>query len=474
MKSDEKDTIAAISTPVGFGGIGIVRLSGEESLDIARKIFRKALEKGGMPKKAAEEPDTRDFVPRRLYRGYIVEPERQTVLDEVLMAYMPSPNSYTCEDVIEIQAHGGTAALKAILELVIGCGARLAEAGEFTKRAYLNGRIDLAQAEATIDVIQAKTDASLKIANRNLEGNVGNSAREIQNSLLDLKAILEAHIDFPEDVDEKLDLKAIKEQIFRNILKPIGEILDGYTHGQLLREGVRVVILGKTNVGKSSLLNQFLKRDRAIVTSIPGTTRDTIEESLDLYGLPLVIVDTAGWRKTNDPVEEIGVERSRASAETADLILFMVDGAAGVDTVDETLVSKIERKEKFLIINKSDMLNGQNSVKIPEHWNFKEMQYTSAKYGHGIDELKKRLYEKLMGNGCTSEMEVVPNLRQKNLFSRAQQAIETATAGIEEGAPPELVAIDIQEAMGALAEITGEKVQPDILDEIFSRFCIGK
>lgn len=469
-----KDTIAAISTPIGFGGIGIVRLSGPESDLIARKIFRRIDPRSGKKTNKNFCSSAKEFVPRRLYHGYVVDPENQSIFNEVLMVFMPSPNSYTREDVVEIQAHGGTAALTEILELVIRAGARLADPGEFTRRAYLNGRIDLSQAEAIIDVIQAKTDAALRIANRNLEGDVGKTARAIRKGLLEMKAMLEAQIDFPEDVDETIDVEEICRKIKKELLQPIKEIIEGYKHGHLFREGVKIVIAGRTNVGKSSLLNSFLKQDRAIVTSFHGTTRDCIEESINLFGLYAVVVDTAGWRNTNDPVEKIGIERSRTLAHNADLILFMIDAGSGIVQEDENLYQKIQKKVKILVINKNDLLNDGQSVTIPEHWHFSESQYTSAKFGYGLDSLKEKIFKELLKSDKTENPGVVPNIRQKNLFLKAQKAIESALKGIHEQIHPELIAIDIQEAIDVVDEITGDSVKTDILDEIFSRFCIGK
>lgn len=474
MTTDDTETIAAISTPIGFGGIGIVRLSGSGCIDIARKIFRRTAPKVTTHKKAGSDRKTQDIIPRRLNYGYLVDGENKTIFYEVLMAYMPSPNSYTREDVIEIQSHGGTASLNAILELVIRNGARLADPGEFTRRAYLNGRIDLSQAEAIIDVIQAKTDASLRISNRNLEGDVGKAVREMRKGLLDLKVMLEACIDFPEEVGEKLDEKEIRRKIEKEFLEPLKTVLEGYRHGHLVREGVRLVIIGRTNVGKSSLLNRFLQRERAIVTSYPGTTRDSLEESISLFGLPTVVVDTAGWRNTNDPIEKIGIERTLEFAQNANLILFMVDASTGVVSDDDDIYSRIHKKEKIIVINKKDLLGCDKRVSIPEHWRFSDVLYTSAKFGQGFESMRERIYKCLMRCGKMYEAEVVPNFRQKNLFKRAQRRINGTLKGLNNQIHPELIAIDIQEAMDALDEITGANVKPKILDEIFNRFCIGK
>ena len=470
----DKDTIAAISTPIGIGGVGIIRISGSGSASIARQVFRRISPKTKTESYINSNRTSKGILPRRLHYGYIVDPENQAVFNEVLIAYMPSPNSYTREDVIEIQSHGGSAALKSILEIVLRNGARLSEPGEFTRRAFLNGRIDLSQAEAVIDIIQAKTDASLRIANRNLDGDVGKAVREMRRVLLEIQVEVEAHIDFPEDVEEKLDEKAIQSKLSRDVLSPMTAVLDGYRHGHLLREGAKIVILGRPNVGKSSLLNRILQRERAIVTSYPGTTRDSLEESISLFGLPAVIVDTAGWRNTDDPVEKIGIDRTRDLAQTADLILFMVDAGTGVVPEDNDIFLKIQSKKNILVINKADLLTGEHYIDIPGWWNHSEVLYTSARFGHGLENMKERIYKTLMCNGNLPEDEVVPNLRQKNLLERAQRALEGILKSLSDQIHPELIAMDIQEAMEALGEITGDSVKPDIIDQIFSRFCIGK
>ncbi len=469
-----EDTIAAISTPIGFGGIGIVRISGPECAFVVHKIFRKSLKKAAKKSEKHSETILKEFIPRRLNYGYIVDPENPKKFHEVLMVFMPSPNSYTREDVAEIQAHGGSTVLKNILEIVKKSGARLADAGEFTKRAYLNGRIDLSQAEAIIDIILARTEESLRIANRNLEGDVGKNARGIKKELLEIKTLIEAQIDFTEDVNEEIDATSVAKTITEVILKPINEILEGYEHGHFIREGVRIVIFGKTNVGKSSLLNRLMRRERAIVTAYPGTTRDSLEESINLHGIPAVIVDTAGLRNSDDPVEKIGIERSRDLAKKADMILFMVDASSGIAEEDEKLYSQIKNKEKILVLNKSDLLIENLKTRIPEDWKFSASQHISAKFGDGLDSLKKKIYETLMKSGNLKPAEVVPNLRQKELFNNAKIALEDAINGLKEKRHLELIAIDVGAAITALEAITGDFVKKDILEEIFGRFCIGK
>lgn len=468
------DTIAAISTPPGFGGIGVVRLSGPKSESIARKIFQPssplAPEQTGGP----AQTDAHLFSARRVYHGHVVVPGQGGVLDEVLLVFMPAPNSYTREDVIEIQAHAGAVVLRTILGLVLDQGARLAEAGEFTRRAYLNGRIDLSQAEAVIDVIQAKTEASLSIASRQLKGTVGEMVHQVSERIQDVHAIMEAGIEFPEDVDAGDESTALCRSILQEVASALDDVLDGYRKGHLIREGLRLTILGKVNVGKSSLLNRFLRRERAIVTEIPGTTRDHIEETVDILGLPVILIDTAGWRDTQDPVEKIGIERTRDLALEADLILLMVDAEDGITPDDLEIYERIKTKDKILVVNKIDLLGESDRIDVPEGFDFFDIIYTSVKFERGLDALKHKIYLHGTEGWVGNDDAVVPNLRQKKLFEAARHAIETARRGIDENISPELTVMDLIAARETLDEITGASVKADVLDAVFSRFCIGK
>lgn len=473
MVLQANDTITAISTPHGPGGIGIVRISGPDAPRIACAIFRQFNPQGKI-KSTTLSHVAPQFIPRRMYHGYISAPGQSGVVDEVLLVFMPAPKSYTSEDIIEIQAHAGTIVLKAILDLVLEQGARLAEPGEFTRRAYLNGRLDLSQAEAVIDVIQAKTEASLKIASRHLEGNIGWKVKEIKTRILDVHANLEADIEFPEDVEESDDNTNIYIGTLKEVIKVIDEILDGYKKGHMLRDGLKLTIVGKVNVGKSSLLNRFLQKERAIVTEIPGTTRDHIEETLDIFGLPVILIDTAGWRDTNDPVEKIGIERTRSLVEEADLVLFMVDADRGISDEDHDIYRRTKKKEKILVINKTDLKKGTKTIHIPKEWGISDIIHTSVKFDQGIDTLKKRIYRFGAEGWKGQESVIVPNLRQKTLFMKARNAVDVAREGIEEKRPQELTVVDLKEAVDALDEITGVSVRTDVLDAVFSRFCIGK
>lgn len=474
MAFENNDTIVAISTPLGAGGIGIVRVSGPDSKRIAEAVFRPSCQKSACKKKSGSKEKRPAFTPRKLYHGHVAVPGKEDLLDEVLIAFMPAPKSYTMEDVIEIQAHGGSIVLKEILELIVAQGARLAEAGEFTKRAYLNGRIDLSQAEAVIDIIQAKTNKSLAVASKHLEGTVGRSIKKIKRRLLEAHALLEAGIEFPEELDGDVGEGEQCVHLLKEVDQTLEKIMEGYQRGRVLRDGLRLTILGKVNVGKSSLLNRLLKKDRAIVTEYPGTTRDHIEEMLDLYGLPVVLTDTAGWRDTKDPVEKIGIDRTKELVETADLVLLMVDAEKGVSPDDHMIYEMILGKEKILVVNKTDLLDNNEKINIPEKWEFYSVHYTSVKFGQGVDGLKQKIHCYGTEGWLAQESGIVPNLRQYKLFKRACHATNEAMRGGEGGTTPELTVIEIREAIDALDEITGVSVKSDVLDTVFSRFCIGK
>ena len=474
MVFDIKDTITAISTPSGYGGIGVVRISGPDAKSIAQRIFRKVEIKNRDKENRYSEENDVSFFPRKMYYGHIFSQQKKEILDEALLVYMPAPHSYTTDDVIEIQAHGGTVTQKAILETVLDCGARLAEPGEFTRRAFLGGRIDLSQAEAVIDVIQAKTETALKLATRQREGVVGEAAKRIKERLLDLYAMMEAEIEFPEELEAPSGQTDPYPETVEDLERSIDRVLDGYRKGHLVRDGLRLIVVGRVNVGKSSLMNRLLEKERAIVTEYPGTTRDSIEETLDVFGLPVVLIDTAGWRKTKDPVERLGIERTQQLIERADLILFMVDAGQGIVAEDHDLYERIEKKDKILVVNKTDLLKGTKSISIPDHWKFFEVRYTAVKFERGIDALKEALFRFGIEDGSGIETAIVPNIRQKRLFEKAQSAIGAARRSLQEDQKMELAVMDLKEAMGALDQITGASIKTDVLDSIFSRFCIGK
>lgn len=462
-------TIAAIATPSGKGGIGIIKISGPEALPIAASVFRKS----GASSASAGPPRDR-FESHRIYHGHVVDPESGQIIDEVILSVMQAPRSYTREDVVEINAHAGYLVLTAILELVLSRGARLAEPGEFTKRAFLNGRIDLTRAEGVIDIINARTEKSLQIASAQVKGGLGKTIESIREALLGVVAEIEAEIDFPEEVGEVASTESSRLTLEKAVLAPLIGLLHQYRGGHFYRDGVKLAVVGRPNVGKSSLVNRLIQKDRIIVTPVPGTTRDLIEETLDIHGIPVMIIDTAGLHSTDDPVEVIGIQKTQACIQDADLVFFLVDAGAPLTHEDFEIYHRLEGKSAILIINKMDLLPQCNSFRIPTGWKIPSVM-TSALYNEGIETLKALFAQTFVRNGGGPEQHrAVPNLRHKISLERGVRAVESALKGLEEGLPDELVAIDLKQGVDALDEITGQGVQPTILDEIFSRFCIGK
>ena len=443
-----QDTIAAISTPIGEGGIGIVRLSGPDARAIARKVFDRPLSN------------------RRLVYGHITDPEIGEVVDEVLVAYMEAPHTYTREDIVEINCHGGPLPLQRILGLALRYGARMANPGEFTLRAFLNGRIDLAQAESVLDVVQAKTAASLRVAVQGLGGKLSQSLKEVRSQLMGVLAYLTARIDFPEDEVEGQEVIPTLEGA-RQMLK---ELISSAEAGVVYRQGVRTAIVGRTNVGKSSLLNCLLRQSRAIVTPVPGTTRDTLEEVVNLKGVPFVLVDTAGIVQSKDMVEALGVERSRRAIEQADFVLLVIDTSEPLKDPDREIIDLLAEKEVVVVANKSDLPRQADLDGLP--W---PKVSTSALTGDGLEELEERMVDcVLRGRVFTSDALLVSNPRHKSALERAQSHLEQALSSIEAQMPDDFVTIDLTAALNALGEITGETVTEELLETIFSNFCIGK
>lgn len=450
------DTIAAVSTPLGEGGIGIVRLSGPDSLAIAERIFRPA------------HPG--ELRSHRLHYGRVVDPASGEKLDEVLLAPMRAPRTYTREDVVEINCHGGLVPVRRVLELAIREGARLAEPGEFTKRAFLNGRIDLSQAEAALDLIRAKTSSAERIAMGQLEGGLSRRVNSVLGRVRDLCAHVEAYIDFPEDEIEPASLADIKSGL-RAAEEAGRKLSASFEEGRLFREGIKAVIAGRPNVGKSSLLNALLSEDRAIVTEMPGTTRDVLEEFVSIKGLPMRIVDTAGIRQAHDMAEEEGVRRTLRAMESADVILGMLDASEALHEGDRELLERIAGRNAVLVLNKCDLPRGMNEA-LPEGVRLVEV---SARTGAGLDALRDAIYElSVKDPSALAEGVVVTNLRHRLSLDRAAGRLEAALLAMEEGKPLEIVAMEIREALDALGEIVGAVTTEDILDRIFSEFCIGK
>ena len=455
------DTIAAISTAMGESGIGIVRLSGKESIDIAEKIFI------GKNNKNIKEVDN-----RKLTYGYIVDGEEK--IDEVLIVYMKEPYTYTRENMVEIYCHGGIVPIRRILELTLENGARLADKGEFTKRAFLNGRLDLSQAEAVIDLIKAKTDESYNVSLNQLEGNLSKEVETIREILLNIIAHIEANIDFSDEDIEEIDYKELEEQA-NLVREKIEKLLSTASKGRILRDGLNTVILGKPNVGKSSLLNAILRENRAIVTDIPGTTRDIIEEYVNIDGIPLKIIDTAGIRDAENIVEQIGVDRAKDMVNKADLIIAVFDASETLTDEDFHIIDIIQDKNTIVLLNKLDLPNEYDKEYLQNLIPNKKIITTSIATGIGIDELENTIKEMFYSGELNIESDaIVTNMRHKNQLIKAEENILDAINGIKINMPLDCIEVDIRNCWDNLGEITGDGIGEDILDKIFSEFCIGK
>jgi tRNA modification GTPase len=453
------DTIAAIATPLGEGGVGIVKMSGPEANTILGRLFVPAVRATRLE-------------PRRLIFGHIRDPHSGEMVDEVLAVAMPAPHSYTRQDVVEIQAHGGSVPLRRILRLALAAGARPAEPGEMTLRAFVNGRLDLAQAEAVLDVVQARTEAALRVAAEQLGGALSARVRVVRARLVDVLAYLEASIDFVEDEIPPQEVAVP----LREVAADLAAILDTAERGLIYRQGIRAAIVGKPNVGKSSLLNALLRGERAIVTPIPGTTRDTLEETVNVQGVPLVLVDTAGIRaEIGDEVERLGVERSRAALARADLALWVVDGSQPLTGADRDIAALVGDKPALVVVNKCDLATrpgeGGEIAWLPGAPRLD----VSALTGQGIEALEEAIVELVLGGQVTAaDTPLVSNPRHQASLGRALEHVQAAEESQQRGDSPDLAAIDVREAVDALGEITGETVSEDLLEAIFSKFCIGK
>ncbi|WPC41917.1 tRNA uridine-5-carboxymethylaminomethyl(34) synthesis GTPase MnmE [Clostridium sp. JS66] len=457
----EFDTIAAISTVLGEGGISIIRVSGDKALKIVSALFR-----------GVNEKKLDDIKPYTIRYGFIIEKDTGDTLDEVLVSYMKAPRSFTAEDTVEINCHGGVVATKRILEEVVKNGARIAEPGEFTKRAFLNGRIDLSQAEAVIDIIRAKTELSMKSAVAQSKGKVSEEINLIRNKLLGIVAHIEATVDYPEDDLEEVTADKVTMQL-KDVVEDVNNILKTAEEGKIIREGLNTVIVGKPNVGKSSLLNSLLREKRAIVTEIPGTTRDVIEEYINIDGVPVKIVDTAGIRETNDFVEKIGVEKSKEKINEADLIILMLDLSRELDNEDKEIIDYIKDKKYIILLNKSD-LGGKINKEDIKNLNSNYIVETSAKTGEGLDKLKECIRELFFKGEVTSKDILITNTRHKEALIRAKESCAQALDALKNTAAIDLASIDIRNAWMNLGEITGDTLEEDIINKIFSEFCLGK
>lgn len=457
-----EDTISAVITALGEGAVGIVRISGADALATAEKIF-----KSRSGKKLSE------YQHHTLVYGHVTDADG-TMVDEVLCVYMQAPHSYTAEDVVEIQSHGGIQSLKKILALTYQNGARPAEAGEFTKRAFLNGRIDLTQAEAVMDIIRSRSEASLKLAVRQQNGQLAQELRKLRSKMLDVVINLEAVIDYPEEDIENVTFDTVAGSI-ANTAAGIENLLAHAHTGKILREGLRTAIVGRPNVGKSSLLNALLKEERAIVSEYAGTTRDVIEEQLLLDGVPLVLADTAGIRKTEDYVEQIGVEKSRRLLQDAELVICVVDGSEGLTAEDEEILQAASEKPCVIIVNKSDLEIDTTLQQLQERFGIDKVMPLSARTNEGIDRFAAWLKNYVYGSeGTLSDGVYVQNARHEELLRQALQSLQDAQRAAQERLPYDCIVIDVRNAIDLLGEITGDTVQDEIINEIFARFCIGK
>lgn len=452
------DTIAAISTAIGESGIGIVRMSGTESINIADMVFK------GAKTKTKEN--------RKLTYGYIMDDDK--IIDEVLIAFMNGPYTYTRENMVEIYCHGGIISVRKILELLLQRGARLAEPGEFTKRAFLNGRLDLVQAEAVIDIIRSKTDKSFQVSLDQLEGNLSAKIKEIRNTLLGMIAHIEVSIDFPEEDVEVSTLEELENNALE-VKEKITALLSTADRGKILRDGLNTVILGKPNVGKSSLLNAVLRENRAIVTDIPGTTRDIIEEYINIDGIPLKIIDTAGIRETSDVVEKIGVDRAKRTVEEADLIIAIFDISRELSEEDHQILELIKDKKTIILLNKTDLPNVYDEDYFKNYVKDIQIISTSITKGVGIEELENSIRNMFYSGNVEIKSDIViNNVRHKNQLDKALKNILSVIEDLNANVPLDCLEVDLKNCWENLGEISGDTIGEDILDRIFSEFCIGK
>ena len=455
------DTIAAVATPLGEGGVGVVRVSGPDSLSIMKTIYR-------------ECPD--EVIPRHVYYGHAVDNEG-TVIDDMVSIYMKAPHTFTGDDVVEFQAHGSNISLRLILRSAIAAGARIADPGEFTKNAFLNGRLDLSQAEAVIDLIKARSEKSLSIASDQLNGNLGQEIVDIRNNIKDVLAQIAVNIDFPDEDIEQVSYDEFLAELMKQQGR-LGNLIKSAEFGKLAREGIKLALVGRTNVGKSSLMNGLLGEDRAIVTNIPGTTRDTIEESATIGGYPIVIVDTAGIRDTDDLIEQIGIEKSKNEINIADLVIMVIDGSRDLEDEDFEIAHHIEGKKVLLVVNKEDLginIPKREIEKIKSILSCNSMLYTTVKTIEGIGKVRDAIEDIFAEGFFKSEGgNIVTNERHKDALVRASESLVQGIELLDMHEPLEIVEIEVHDAFQILGEIIGETASEEILDTVFSKFCLGK
>jgi len=457
----DRDTIAAISTPLGEGGIAVIRISGDKAIQVAERVFRSKTPLSQVPT-------------HTVHYGHCVDPETGERVDEALATVMRAPRSFTRENVVEISCHGGIVAVRRVMECLLAAGARVAEPGEFTKRAFLNGRIDLAQAEAVMDLIRSKSDRAYKQALRQAEGALSRQVRELRDRLVAVMAHIEVNIDYPEHDVEELTSRYIAEQC-RIAIRDIDRLLASANQGKIIREGLVTAIVGRPNVGKSSLLNALTQENKAIVTEIPGTTRDVIEEYVTINGIPLRLLDTAGIRETTDVVERIGVERSRHALEEADLILLVINGAEPLQEQDLELLEALRSRQTLVLVNKMDLPQVADLSIVRRAYPEERIIPLSVAKNEGLERLGEAISNLFFsGQLETDDLTYVSNVRHIHLLKQARAALEDAAAAADEMIPIDMIQIDVRRAWEQLGEIIGDTVSESLIDQIFSRFCLGK
>ncbi|MDI3256697.1 MAG: tRNA uridine-5-carboxymethylaminomethyl(34) synthesis GTPase MnmE [Kyrpidia sp.] len=456
-----EEIIAAVGTPMGEGGIAVVRISGRGCVQVVDRIFRGR-------RRLADVPS------HRMIHGVVVDPENGETVDEVLVVRMQGPHSYTGEDTVEIHGHGGPVVVARVLDAVVRAGARMAEPGEFTKRAFLNGRMDLTQAEAVMDLIRAKSDAARRVALGQMSGALSVKVRKMRDELLNVMAHIEVTIDYPEHDVEEVTASHIRD-VVKVVVREIDGLLRQAQTGRLIRDGVRTAIVGKPNVGKSSLLNALAGRERAIVTEIPGTTRDVLDEFIQIRGVPFQVLDTAGIRETEDVVERIGVQRSRQWVEEADLVLLVLDGSRDLEEVDLELLERTKERPALLVVNKSDLPRRMEIRRLFAWVPRERVMEVAARTGAGVDELARRMVRTALGGEAASgEPAAVSNVRHMALLREAREHLQAAETAVREGWTVDVAAVDLRQAWERLGQIIGETAGDDLLNRIFSQFCLGK
>ena len=456
-------TIVAISTAPGIGGIGIIRMSGENSFSILDKIFRQ--------KKPQKIEDIKGYT---IKYGKIIDPKNKQIIDEVLVSYFKKPNSYTTEDMCEINSHGGVIVMQKILEFCLENGAQMAEAGEFTKRAFLNGRSDLSQAESIIDIINSKTEKEAKASIHQLNGFLSNKINDIKKDILDVMVDIEASIDYPEYDIEEVSYQKIEDTLYK-VKGKLEELERTFYNGKIIKEGIKVAIIGKPNAGKSSLLNAILREERAIVTEYEGTTRDTIEEFMNIDGIPLKLIDTAGIRNAKDEVEKIGIEKAKEIAKEADLIIAIFDATKELDNEDKKIIEEFEKKKAIIVLNKIDLISQADKIEKELEYLNKPIVKISALKREGIEKLNQTISELFKINDIQVDNEtIVTNTRHKEMIRKAKEYNNEALQTLKAKMPLDVITVYIKEILEALGNITGENVSENIINEIFAKFCLGK